>query len=43
MYEERYGVEWRNKLNITYEMMLSKLSEGMYDHVITEKNIKVER
>ena len=36
MYEERYGVEWRNKLNITYEMMLSKLSEGMYDHVITE-------
>ena len=36
MYEERYGIEWRNKLNITYEMMLSKLSEGMYDHVITE-------
>ena len=36
MYEERYGVEWKNKLNITYEMMLSKLSEGIYDHVITE-------
>ena len=36
MYEERYGVEWRNKLNITYETMLSKLSEGLYDLVITE-------
>jgi len=36
MYEERYGLEWRNKLNITYETMLSKLSEGLYDLVITE-------
>ena len=36
MYENRYGLEWRNKLNITYETMLSKLSEGLYDLVITE-------
>ena len=36
MYEDRYGLEWRNKLNITYETMLSKLSEGLYDLVITE-------
>ncbi len=36
MYEERYGLEWKNKLNITYETMLSKLSEGLYDLVITE-------
>jgi len=35
-YRERYGDEWEKNLNNTYERMLSKLSESMYDHIITE-------
>ena len=35
-YKDRYGDEWSNYLNNTYERMLSKLSEGLYDHNITE-------
>ena len=41
LYKERYGsLEWLEKLNITYERMLSKLEEENcscnYDHVISE-------
>ena len=39
LYKERYGAEWEEKLNNTYERMLSKLDENdcsCYDHVIME-------
>ena len=43
MYKERYGSEWEEKLNNTYERMLSKLDESccedcaeQFDHMITE-------
>jgi len=39
MYQERYGSEWEEKLNNTYERMLSKLNEddcSCYDHNIME-------
>jgi len=35
-YMERYGDEWEKNLNNTYERMLFKLSESLYDHYITE-------
>ena len=43
LYQERYGSEWEEKLNNTYERMLSKLDESCcedcenhFDHVIME-------
>jgi hypothetical protein len=43
LYQERYGSEWEEKLNNTYERMLSKLNESCcedcenhFDHVIME-------
>ena len=43
MYQERYGSNWEEKLNNTYERMLSKLDESccedcaeQFDHMITE-------
>ena len=35
-YKDRYGNEWSKYLNNAYERMLSKLSESLYDHNITE-------
>ena len=43
LYQSRYGSEWKEKLNNTYERMLSKLDESccedcaeQFDHMITE-------
>ena len=35
-YKERYGSEWSKQLNNTYETMLLKLSEDLYDHIIEQ-------
>ena len=35
-YMERYGDEWEKNLNNTYERMLLKLSESLYQHDIVE-------
>ena len=51
LYQERYGSEWEEKLNNTYERMLSKLDESCcedcenhFNHVIENlQSIKVKR
>ena len=35
-YMERYGDEWEKNLNSTYERMLLKLSESLYDHMVEQ-------
>ena len=35
-YMERYGDEWEKNLNSTYERMLLKLSESLYDHIVEQ-------
>ena len=35
-YMERYGDEWEKNLNNTYERMLLKLSESLYDHIVEQ-------
>ena len=35
-YMERYGDEWEKNLNNTYERMLLKLSESLYDHMVEQ-------